>query len=286
MKVVVDLTPILPGGENGGAKPLVLELIRQLGLISKKMDFILLTAHWSHAELAILDASNIRRLCVISGAPTAKPSLLKEKFNLLKQKFEKNSHINSLLPPGLQKIKPDLVFCPFTAPFFIFPGVPLVSLVYDLQSLEYPYFFSPEEQTERRLNFQKACKEASYLICISEFTRESVLRLSSIQLSPERVEAIPICLSHDLMQRKIADMPSLLKQYNLVHENFLLYPANFWMHKNHKMLLTAFSMYCHRYPNSTLKLVCTGASGEKQAVLIEAAKQMNIQDRVIFSEAT
>ena len=64
--IVVDLTPVLPGGENGGAKVFVLELLRRLAQLAPQTQFVLLTQAASHAELAALDSANFRRLMVIN----------------------------------------------------------------------------------------------------------------------------------------------------------------------------------------------------------------------------
>ena len=57
--VAVDLTPMLPGGENGGAKVFVLELLRRLPLLAPQTRFVLLTRKSSHEELAELDRANV-----------------------------------------------------------------------------------------------------------------------------------------------------------------------------------------------------------------------------------
>ena len=64
-RIAVDLTPVLPGGDNGGAKVLVLNLIRDLKNIAPDYSFILLTAKHNHDELSFLDGQNVKRLCVL-----------------------------------------------------------------------------------------------------------------------------------------------------------------------------------------------------------------------------
>ena len=63
-RVVIDLTPVLPGGDNGGAKVMTLELIRRLAAMAGHCEFLLLTSETGHEELASLDAPNVRRICV------------------------------------------------------------------------------------------------------------------------------------------------------------------------------------------------------------------------------
>src|SRR3954469_19461353 len=62
--IVVDLTPVLPGGENGGAKVFVLELLRVLAAIAPQTNFVLLTQAASHDELALLERKNMRRIMI------------------------------------------------------------------------------------------------------------------------------------------------------------------------------------------------------------------------------
>lgn len=281
-KILIDLTPVRPGGENGGAKIMVLELVRQLGLLAPKTVFILLTAHWTHDELSLLDAPNIQRLCVChpEGMPlSTQVSLLGRCLRYVKRKY-----FSRIIPPTtLASLKADLLFCPFTAPFFTDLDIPIVSLVYDLQCLEYPYFFSENDRVERHQHFLKACQLASYLVCISAFTRESVLKYSPIDLSPESVVEIPIYVSYESVQHRIQNVPALLKQYDVSDNDFLLYPANFWKHKNHKILLAAFSLYVRKHAQSTLKLVCTGALETERNKLQSVVDVMGLRHCVVFT---
>ena len=74
--IIVDLTPVLPGGENGGAKVFVLELLRRLAERAPQTQFVLLTQASAHEELAALDCANVRRLMVLDpGGPPALRSL-------------------------------------------------------------------------------------------------------------------------------------------------------------------------------------------------------------------
>src|SRR3977135_4640382 len=68
--IVVDLTPVLPGGENGGAKVFVLELLRRLAERAPQTQFVLLTQAAAHEELAALDSETVRRLMVLRTGAT------------------------------------------------------------------------------------------------------------------------------------------------------------------------------------------------------------------------
>src|SRR5712664_1462567 len=71
--ILVDLTPVLPGGENGGAKVFVLELLRRLAERAPQTQFVLLTQAAAHKELAALDSANVRRLMILD--PSRPPTV-------------------------------------------------------------------------------------------------------------------------------------------------------------------------------------------------------------------
>lgn len=340
-KIAIDLTPMLPGGENGGAKWMTLELIRALAGLLPDTSFVLLTAEASHAELAGLENEhvNIQRLCVLQNVsqpssavhpvsiplPTWKerslyrlkmlaantlPTKLKHYiktmpstlavfgetlFNRLKVIFPAafrqrvQRWLRTVLPVKhnseslLGQLGASLLFCPFTAPFYADPRIPTVSVIYDLQYRAYPQFFTAEETVERENNFRIACQMANHLVAISEFVRKTVIETA--KYPPKRVTAVHIGLLHasePLTPLQVTSGNQLLERYSLRPSQYLLYPANFWQHKNHAMLLTAFQIHRHANPTSTLKLVCTGAPGRRADDFCKAAQRMGLADWVIY----
>lgn len=297
-RIAVDLTPILPGGENGGAKLMTIELIRHLSEIAGNWEFILLTSDRNHEELARLDSANVRRVCVIKqsnqedqaasafSATKAKwrrrvaallPLPIKTRLSFAIRRAQTRFQRNSLLR-GLQA---DLLFCPFTAPFFFEPSVPVVSVIYDLQYRYYPQFFGAEECYARDQHFKEAYTRASKLVCISDHVRDTVLQNADV--SPDRVVTVPIRLPNRLSSDPSPEqVAAILNRVAVGDGEFLFFPANFWFHKNHQMLFTAFGMYLSRHPESSLKLVCTGAPGARMEYLREAVTRMGIGDRILF----
>ena len=305
-RVAIDLTPLLPGGANGGAKPLAIELVRRLAAAAPSCEFILLTTEKSDSELAILDAPNVRRLCV--SRPENAPTLSHRRAlqvrawlaRLLPERVVRKIgewYIGrSDAPPPVSPLLrgapfgsgADLLFCPFTGALFFDPAVPLVSLVHDLQYLYYPEFFDPADRSQRDRHFRQVCRVASRLICVSEYTRASVLEHSG--LPPERVVAIPSAPQKRLAAADPQSVERVLSGLRLTRGRYLLYPANFWRHKNHELLLTAFGIYraqrapqgASRHPQSDLKLVLTGAPSPRRDELMEAARRMGLAEWVVF----
>ncbi len=292
----VDLVALLPGGDNGGAKLLSMELVRNLSRIASNWQFVLLTSEKSHDELAVLESPNVRRLCVLqtsafnSSPPwiirvrnwvygalrTSLPRAVRAKLDDALTRAARHVHRGTIL----REIGADLLFCPFSVPFCYDPSVPVVSIIYDLQYHYYPQFFSEEDRRCRERNFSETSRLANKLICISEYVRKTVLQNSNLE--PDRAISIPIQLFHRLKKPSAQDVDSILQRLGLGGNEFLLYPANFWAHKNHRMLVTAFVMYRARHPESNLRLVCTGALDNEKKVLQEAVCRMGQKDWIVL----
>lgn len=290
--IAVDLTPVLPGGENGGAKIFVLELLHHLARLQPGVQFLLLTHFVSHDELAHMDAPNMRRQMVIGPFKNTLRSRLRFLASKVLAHFpsrykkklgEVIFNLNTWLKRGKTKSMlrdqgVDLLFCPFTVPTYAEPGLPVVSTIYDLQYKTYPEFFSAGDLAQRENSFLAACRDASKLVAISDYSRKSAMQHG--KLAPDAIQTIHLRMAQRI-QRQSAN-PSDLNRWQLKPQNYFLYPANYWKHKNHEMLLTAFGLLCKTYPDMTVQLVCTGSPGERQDFLIQAAVSMGLAQRVLF----
>ena len=292
--IAVDVIPILPGGENGGAKVFALELLRRLAEMAPQTQFVLLTQSASHEELAILDRPNMRRMMVVRPVPAnSHPARwvnlasrivrrLPPRLGAVASRFgnrvlAQRKHVGAgslLRDQGV-----DLLYCPFTAPTYFEAGIPTVCTVYDLQYKTYPQFFTAEDVAHRDRTFLDACQRATALTAISDYSRDSAIAYG--KLDPTRIRTI-----HLRMAQRIApgtgEGKAILESLQLTAQRYLVYPANFWKHKNHEMLLTAFGMACDGDLPNDIKLVCTGAPGARQEWLMCAAQAMGLGARVLF----
>jgi len=299
-RILVDLTPLLPGAANGGAKPLARSLVAELSALAPHIEFTLLASGPGYDDLADLERPNVRR-------ENVDVDLVQPEANGLAvagARVAARGLANTLLPPRARMwvkdsawtlfkrwqrttvtrmARTDLVFCPFTAPFFFDPSVPLVSVVHDLQFLEYPDFFEARQQTHRHQHFLDACRLADRLICVSEFTRQTVLANS--HLSAERVQTIHSSLVHSFVPDERASelTAGVLERIGLRSRRFLLYPANPWPHKNHRLLIEAFARYRRSAPESDLGLICTGAPGAVADQLAKFALGATPPGSVVFA---
>ena len=258
--VVVDVTPMLPGGGNGGAKWVALSLIREFLRQRPGWSWWLLTTAANDGFLGEM-------------FPTA------HRLRVL----DEQGHV--IAPPKLRALpggaRADMLFCPFTAPFHATPSVPTVSIVHDLQFAAYPQFFSRAEVEERGRHFSHAVVTCDRLVCVSDYVVEEVIRVTG--LDRRRVRFVHNSMVDRLPVVDATTAVTALADLGLQPHRYLLYPANTWPHKNHAMLITAAGMYFAAHPDSDLKLVCTGVSDDPRGrMLRDAAVRMGLGERVLF----
>lgn len=311
--IAIDMTPILPGGVNGGAKLLALELIKGFQAVSGDNRFLVLTASWNEKELASLDSPNTQRLCVIN-VQDRKDS---KELSISIQIEERLRRIYRFLPgrireklwkSGLLRIAGklreifallhmrqggklcrggplsangvDVLFCPFTNPTRSEPGIPVVSVVHDLQHRDYPQFFSPNEISTRETFFNEVRRRADAIICVSESTRQSVIR--HLKTDPDKTHTVYNCIQARLEGLDSAEISEHLRDLHITEHQYMFYPANFWPHKNHLMLITAYGMYLSRNSGNAMDLVFTGALDDAQRSLKDKIRRMGLEGRVHF----
>lgn len=285
--IAVDITPVLPGGENGGAKVFVLELLRMLAGMKPDTKFILLTRESSHDELVFLDQPNMQRMMVLqeqSSIPikplTGFARWVNYTVNGWKRSFEKRwNKRKPLVSTMLRDLNVDLLFCPFTSPHYAEPGIPVVSTIYDLQYKTYPEFFDAADVAHRDRVFMSAVRDSTVLTAISEYSRQSAI--SQGLLDPSRIRTVYLRMAHRISSPD-AGGKELLDRLELARGRYFLYTANFWKHKNHEVLLSAFELASREGLNKDIKLVCTGAPSQRQKDIMELAQNLGIGQRVIF----
>lgn len=122
-------------------------------------------------------------------------------------------------------------------------GQAFVQSLLDVQHLELPALFSKAELAFRRVFYEGAAKKADAVITISDFAKTRMVEL--LDIPAERIHVAQLGVDAD------AFVPNLG-----VREDFVLYPARGWKHKNHARLLQAMELIRRVRPE--MRLVLTG----------------------------
>lgn len=122
-----------------------------------------------------------------------------------------------------------------------------VQTLLDVQHLDLPQLFSRPELAFRRRYYEGAARQADAVITISEFARQRMIELLGIPA--ERIRVAHLGVDADQFQPNSGP-----------REEFVLYPARGWKHKNHARLLEA--MAAVRVVRPGMRLVLTGGGLE------------------------
>jgi len=263
----VDLTPLRRGGANGGIKPLIFHSLRTLRqLLDHRATFVFFTNSESHDELRPFARHGDRIVCVtvIPGCPP--PSLI----TLLHREFiDDDQNPFLLIDHGV-----DVLHCPFGAVPLACPGVPAVSCISDLLHRDFPSSISGDERAHRERYLTETMRVSDALNCVSQY----------------------------IIGRVHAHYPEfsgkLLYTYNVIHERFndvtavavprlpvgpyFYYPANYWVHKNHEILLIAYQMYRARAGMNAWPLVLTGHEDARADEIKAIAASLDLTGHVLF----
>jgi glycosyltransferase involved in cell wall biosynthesis len=147
----------------------------------------------------------------------------------------------------------DVVHHPFTVPVPTVRGVPSVRSLADVQHRDLPELFSVTERAYRAVAYDRAVRRADAVVTISEFSRSRIVE--TLGVAPERVHVAPLGVRADAFSGGSA------------REDFVLYPARAWPHKNHARLIEAVALVRRQRP--TLRLVLTGGGAEALGALPE-----------------
>jgi glycosyltransferase involved in cell wall biosynthesis len=147
----------------------------------------------------------------------------------------------------------DLMHFTFQSAFLT--QLPSIYHIHDLQHEHCPQFFTHGEKALRNFRYQRYCLQASLTPVFFNWIRDELIRLYGI---PEhKVAVIPYAPVVDAYPAvDDAFLIQVLKKYKLP-QDFILYPAQTFPHKNHIGLIDALRKL--RYNKKMLlPLVCTG----------------------------
>lgn len=118
-----------------------------------------------------------------------------------------------------------------------------VQTLLDVQHLDLPELFSRAELAYRRYFYEGAARRADAVITISEFAKQRMVEL--LGLSPEKIHVAHLAVDTTAFSAEGGP-----------RDNFVLYPARAWPHKNHVRLIAAMEIVRREVPD--MRLVLTG----------------------------
>ncbi len=134
--------------------------------------------------------------------------------------------------------------------------VPWIGWIPDFQHLRMPEFFSDEERGERDAQFQTLINESSHMLVSSEDSYDDLMRWYTAD--PSKVSIYRFCTLPDASWF-VPDASEVVRRLGLP-EKFLIFPSQYWKHKNHWNLFQAI----HQLKQSGLDDVTLVLTGHKE----------------------
>jgi glycosyltransferase involved in cell wall biosynthesis len=229
MQVGISLLTLVPR-ISGGSETYARELVRALGRVGEHSYRVLLPTIASDVEGLPSEIVDEYR------ASTSMPG----RIAAMTEGVVRGRRLRRRLA-GLE-----VVHFPLTVMIPRVTTLPAVTSVLDLQHEFLPEFFSRAELAYRRAVYGWSIRKSRLVVTISEHAARTVSERYGV---PEgRVRPIHLGLDH-----------ATFTPGEVVREQFLVYPARPWPHKNHERLFEAFVALRQRHPE--LELVLTAYEG-------------------------
>ena len=259
---------------SGGGFTFQLELINEI------------TKAKSPHEIFIIGSRN----GVLSTGEARYVNLADYRENLLRRIIKKASNIvmpksygtdffeNGALERAVKKNNIELVW--FITPVVGKVTVPYIVTVWDLAHRVHPYF--PEVSVtgwswdNRENHYRALLPRAACIITGTQAGKEEIIKY--YQVPDHLVKVAPFPTPSFVLHPCVS---SAVNKDLTLPERYLLYPAQFWPHKNHVGLLLAMKILSDKY-GMDLKLVLTGADRGNLGYVRGKIRELKIDDQVMI----
>ncbi len=185
---------------------------------------------------------------------------------------------------GLRSLGLHLLISPYPALIGYHLRIPYIVTIQDVMHRYYPDFpeYSWGERLRRDLTYSRAAKHAVRVVIESQTGKDDLVRFYGIP--PEKIRVIPLYPPTQTSGYAEMDKPTaseVLRRFSLPEE-FILYPAQFWYHKNHIRLMRA--LHYQKGQGTLIPVVLTGSSTDTYGFkdVQKVSRELNIEDQVLY----
>ncbi len=165
----------------------------------------------------------------------------------------------------------------FVTPAYEQVDIPYVYTVWDLQHRLQTYFpevsVSGNAFEEREKNYSSIIPKASFIIIGNDVGKNEVSKFYNY--SETRIKTLPLPTPDFVLRENFNK-----KEYS-VKENILFYPAQFWPHKNHIVILHALKILKEKY-DLDFKVIFTGSDKGNLDYIKNNVIELGLKDKVEF----
>lgn len=201
-------------------------------------------------------------------------------FRIFDLHFISNENLNyqPSLNEMVKKFNIDLVY--FLTPNYETISIPYLFTVWDVEHKNYPFlpeYFLNDEFDNRENFYKKILPKAAKIIIGNNVGKKQLIDF--YQIPDKLIKTIPMPLPNDVyLAREKSDILTIL---NLKEKEYLYYPAQFWAHKNHIILLKKFKEISKIKNN--IKIVFSGSDQGNLKYIKSKIKQLNLENDIIYA---
>lgn len=158
--------------------------------------------------------------------------------------------------------------------------LPAVLNLHDLQHLHFPENFRPSDIEARNHLYGLSTSLSDAVVASSEFVRRDIVERMGVPAA--KVFTVPVTWNPAVEAGLQTFSAQDARRHYGLPECYALYPAQFWLHKNHARLVEALAIVRGRLPGTPLKLVFTGYRGHSGWPAVAATiERLGLQDHVM-----
>lgn len=174
--------------------------------------------------------------------------------------------------------KVDVIHFPYQALDRYSFKIPTLISLHDLQHKIYPEFFTETEIKKRDIYYKKSAELCTRIIVSFGHVRDDIVKFYKIPSGK-----IDVCgLGYDKNNKvNVGKFSEITRKYG-IPEEYLLYPAVTWKHKNHINLINALKILHDKY-GKKMHLVCTGQKTEFNFEIEKEINKLGLKDYVVFT---
>lgn len=213
--------------------------------------------------------------------------LLSNAVALYRNRFKKPNHLKYLTKLSVLfnpyrkyvfRSQIDLLHVPFQYSPIYNADVPVIITMHDIQEYHYPEYFTTSQKLHRKINNINAMDESDHIIVSFDHIKNDLLKYFDVM--PGKISICPPPFAEDwFLSKKITSVEDLESKFQIENE-FLLYPAATWKHKNHSSLFKAISLLNEE--GLKIQLICTGNKTDYFEDLQKEIDDLGLSDQIKF----
>jgi glycosyltransferase involved in cell wall biosynthesis len=184
--------------------------------------------------------------------------------------------------PLQKKVKEkNIEFMWFLTPIYESVDIPYIATMFDIQHRLQPWF--PEVGTNVMWNYRESyysthLRRATYIITPNEIGMKELALF--YQITPDRFRLLQHPVPSVEAPMSSEDIQKVLEKHK-IPPLYLIYPAQFWPHKNHVNLLLALQILRDQY-QIDIDLVLVGSEKGNMQFVQDVAKRLSLSQHVHF----